>query len=213
VYGDTKWTPVDLKGKTDDELVQLQLHRNDWHVRHARRVLQERGPNPKVHEGLLKILTENPDVTRKLRALWALHVTGGLTERIALAQLKQASEYVRSWAIQLLVEDKNSSAAALQEFARLAQSDPSPFVRLYLAAALQRTPVKQRLETLQALIAHAEDAEDHNLPLMYWYAAEPVVAEDSKLGVALMTKSKIPLLRQFIARRMASADKTASEAK
>ena len=213
VYGATQWTPVDLKAKTDDELVQLQLHKNDWHVRHARRVLQERGPNPKVHEALLKILTGNPDVTRKLRALWALHVTGGLTEKIALAQLKQASEYVRAWVIQLLMEDRNPSLAALQEFARLAQADPSPFVRLYLAAALQRTPVNQRQEILQALIAHAEDAQDHNLPLMYWYAAEPVVAQDAKLGVSLMTKSKIPLLRQFIARRMASADKTASETK
>jgi len=210
VYGDTKWTPVDLQKKSDDELVQLQLHPNDWYVRHARRLLQERGPNPKVHEALLMILSENPDVTRRLRALWALHVTGGLTEKIALAQLDHANEYIRAWAIQLMMEDRNPSAALLKELARLAKSDPSPFVRLYVAAALQRTPVNQRLEVLEGLLAHAEDSQDHNLPLMYWYATEPVVAQDMKLAVALMTKTKIPLVRQFITRRMASSDKVAS---
>jgi HEAT repeat protein len=129
---------------------------------------------------------------------------------MALAQLDQASEYVRAWAIQLMLEDKNPSAAILNELARLARNDPSPFVRLYVAAALQRTPMNQRLEALEGLLSHAEDAPDHNLPLMYWYAAEPVVAQDTKLAVALMTKTKIPLVRQFITRRMASFDKVAS---
>jgi putative membrane-bound dehydrogenase-like protein len=210
VYGDTKWTPVDLQKKSSDELVQLQLHKNDWYVRHARRILQERGPNPNVHSALLKILNENPDVTRKLRALWALSATDGLTENILLAQLNDSSEYVRAWAIQFLAEGRNPSAAALKEFARLAKNDPAPFVRLYLAAALQRTPVNQRAEILEGLLAHAEDAQDHNLPLMYWYATEPVAGQDAKLGVGLMSKSKIPLVRQFIARRMASADKVAA---
>jgi putative membrane-bound dehydrogenase-like protein len=213
VYGDTKWTPVDLQKKSDDELVQLQLHKNDWYVRQARRILQERGPNPNVHQALLKILNENPDVTRKLRALWALGATDGLTENILLAQLNHASEYVRAWAIQFLAESRNPSAAALSEFARLAKSDPSPFVRLYLAAALQRTPADQRIETLEGLLAHAEDAQDHNLPLMYWYATEPIAGRDARLSVNLMSKSKIPLVRQFIARRMASADKVASAGK
>ena len=42
--------------------------------------LQERGPDPKVHEALRRILKDNPDVTRKLRAMWALHVTDGFSE-------------------------------------------------------------------------------------------------------------------------------------
>ena len=207
VYGETRWTPVDLRKKTNEELVELQLHKNEWHVRHARRLLQERGPNPQVHQALLKILTENPEVTRRLRALWALSVTEGLTEEILLGRTQDSSEYVRAWAIQFLAENRHPSGAALQAFARLAQSDPSPFVRLYLAAALQRTPASQRVATLAALLSHAEDAPDHNLPLMYWYAAEAVAGSDTKLGLGLMTQAKIPLVRQFIARRLASAGK------
>ncbi|MBI4663765.1 MAG: hypothetical protein HY735_33610 [Verrucomicrobia bacterium] len=213
VYGDTKWSPVDLRQKNDEELVQLQLHRNDWQVRHARRLLQERGPNPKVHESLLKILNDNPEVTRKLRALWALHVTGGLTEKIALEQLNHPNEYVRAWTIQLLAEEKTPSDSVLAEFARMARSEASPLVRLYLAAALQRTPLERRVPILEGLLAHAEDAQDHNLPLMYWYATEPVVAQETKTGVALMTKSKVPLVRQFIAQRLSASARVAAGGK
>lgn len=213
VYGQAKFTPVDLQKRTDEELVQLQLHKNDWYVRHARRILQERGSNTKVHESLTRMLSQNLDVTRKLRALWALHVTGGLTEQIALEQLRDTSEYIRAWAIQFLAEDRNASEAARLEFARFAKRDPSPFVRLYLAAALQRMPVEQRPPILEGLLAHAEDAQDHNLPLMYLYATEPVAAQSPPLGITLMTKSKIPLVRQFIARRMASVDQVAAAAK
>ena len=74
-----KWVKVDLQKLSSERLVELQLNRNDWYVRHARRILQERGPDPAVHAALKRILRDNPDVTRKLRALWALHVTDGLT--------------------------------------------------------------------------------------------------------------------------------------
>jgi hypothetical protein len=50
-------------------------------------LLQERGQDPKVHDALARILRENPDETRKLRALRALHVSGGLYEALALEAL------------------------------------------------------------------------------------------------------------------------------
>ncbi|MGH9309254.1 MAG: PVC-type heme-binding CxxCH protein, partial [Vicinamibacterales bacterium] len=143
-----KWVRVDLQKKSSEELVDLQLHRNDWYVRHARRILQERGPNPKVHARLQTILRENPDVTRKLRAIWALHVTGGLNDADKVKLLDHESEYVRSWAIYLLVEGRNPPGDAVRAFARLAKQDESALVRLYLASALQRVPVEQRWEVL-----------------------------------------------------------------
>ena len=210
-YGNQKTTRVDLKKASDDELVKYQLHKNDWYVRHARRVLQERGSNPKVHKALLEIANNNPDETRKLRALWALHVTGGFTEKVALAQLKSKSEYVRAWAIQLAFEDKNPSDALLKEVARMAADDKAPFVRLYIAAAMLRTPIDKRRDTLVALLSHAEDADDHNLPLMYWYAAEPLVGKDTKSAVMLLGKTKIAKIRTFITRRMTAGKQAAAK--
>ena len=86
----------------------------------------------------------------------------------------------------------------------MAKEDKSPLVRLYLASALQRLSVKQRVPVLKGLLGHAEDADDQNLPLMYWYAAEAVVAADKVAAVQLLAACKIPKVRQFITRRMAT---------
>jgi putative membrane-bound dehydrogenase-like protein len=201
---------VDLQRLTDADLVNLQLHRNDWFVRHARRILQERMAGRSDQDraaaaaALQKILGENPDISRKLRALWALHATGNFTESIGLRLLKEESGFVRGWAIQLLAEGKRPSAAVLAEFARMAQTDKSAVVRLYLASALQRIPTAQRGDILAGLLARTEDAQDQNLPLMYWYALEPVLSEHLEKGPDFLQQTRIPALRQFITRRVAS---------
>jgi len=199
-----EWVKVDLAKMTSDELVDLQLQHNDWYVRHARRLLQERGPDPRVHERLKRMLRDNPDVTRKLRALWALHVTHGLSERDLQGLLSHESEYVRSWAVYLLVEGKNPSDGTLKLFAKMAREDTSPLVRLYLASALQRTPPAKRWDVLSGLVAHAEDASDQNLPLMVWYAAEPVVELDMPRALTMAEGSKLPRLFPFTVRRVAA---------
>ena len=86
----------------------------------------------------------------------------------------------------------------------MAHEDNSPLVRLYLASAMQRLSLKQRVPVLAHLLANAEDKHDQNLPLMYWYATEPVVAADRLAAVKLLTACKIPKVRQFITRRMAT---------
>jgi putative membrane-bound dehydrogenase-like protein len=185
-------------------LVEAQLQANEWEVRTARRLLQERGPDPKVHEALAKILRENPDETRKLRALWALHVTEGATEAVLGEALASPMEHLRAWAIQLAAEDGRVETPMLDRWAAMAKEDASPVVRLYLASACPRLPSGQRWAILEGLVGHAEDADDHNLPLMYWYAIEPLVAEDAARALQLAAKSKIPKIREFIARRAAS---------
>ena len=199
-----RWTSVDLKTLSSEALVDLQLHRNDWYVRHARRILQERGPNPDVHARLKTLLRDQPDVTRKLRALWALHVTGGLREQDLLALLGHDSEYLRSWAVSLLVEAREPSEAALRRFAALAREDPSPLVRLYLASAMQRVPAAKRWDVVAGLAAHGEDANDHNQPLMVWYAAEPLAELDMARALTLALESKLPRLFPFTVQRIAA---------
>ena len=80
----------------------------------------------------------------------------------------------------------------------------SPIVRLYLASAAQRLTVEQRLPIVEALVAHGEDAGDVNLPFMYWYALEPVVASNPAAAASLLGKVKLPILQEYIARRMAA---------
>jgi hypothetical protein len=199
-----KWVQVDLRKLSSEALVDLQLNRNDWYVRHARRLLQERGADAKVHSRLKVILRDNPDVTRKLRALWALYVTNGLTESDLLALLAHESEYLRSWAVYLLVQDRQPSDEAIRRFATLARQDASPLVRLYLASALQRVPVERRWEVITALLTHEEDRLDHNLPMMVWYAAEPLAAGDKTRALTIALEAKLPRLFPFTVQRIAA---------
>lgn len=207
-YGKPKSGTTGLTEKSNAELVELQLHKNDWYVQHARRLLQERAAAGQdmgeTHAALRSILDNNPEVTRQLRALWALHATGGADAKLLLSLLDNNSEYVKAWAIQLLCEDKAPSPAALAKLASLAATGDSPFVRLYLASALQRLQPSQRWEIAGALAAHGEDAEDANLPMMLWYGIEPLVNTNQKRFVQLTEAAQIPMVRRHIARRVAS---------
>lgn len=199
-----RWTQVDLQDRTSAELVDLQLHPNDWYVRHARRILQSSGPDPAVHEGLRRIFDEHPDITRKLRALWALHVTDGLTESDLVANLTHEDENIRSWSVQLMAEDRDVSDSALEEFVRMAGDDSSALVRLHLASALQRIDPERRWDALFGLMGRTEDAGDHNLPLMIWYALEPAVPLDMGRALEAAYSSPLPQLFPYTVDRIAS---------
>ncbi|MCC7474600.1 MAG: DUF1080 domain-containing protein [Pirellulales bacterium] len=213
-YGKTAPVTVDLKKLSDAELAEHVLNKNDWYVRHSRRILQERAAagklDPAVRAQMAHIATSNPDETRRLRAMWVLEVTGGLSTDLVAQLLVDKNEYVRAWAIQLVSNSGwGNMSAVVSQLKELASSDSSQVVRLYLASALQRMPYSQRWEILRSLASHAEDANDHNLPLMYWYAFEPLAEVDAQraLEFALSDGKTIPILRQFMLRRLGDLER------
>ncbi len=201
---------LNLAAHSDLELAGLLSHRNDWFNRRARVLLQQRAAegrlSPAVAPRLEALFREAPDAAGKLNALWALHVTGTATPALLRGALDHPEAYVRAWAVQLLTEDRAVEAALVTKFAALARTDPSPVVRLYLAAALQRLPAEQRWELLAGLLGHAGDAGDHNLPKMLWFALEPLVPADSPRALALAAGGRIPVLARWAARRAVAAD-------
>jgi putative membrane-bound dehydrogenase-like protein len=199
-----QWVRVDLRGKTSRELVEYQLHPNEWYARQARLLLQERGPDRGVHRALNRLLTRQSDPTRQLRALWALHVTGGLTETDLQRLLTHPSEYVRSWSLQLMAEDHAVSPEALRQMTALARTDTSALVRLYLTSALMRLAPGQRWEVLDALVQHPEDPREANLPLLLWYATEPLATLDARRMLALAQRSKTPKHLTYAIQRVAA---------
>jgi putative membrane-bound dehydrogenase-like protein len=199
-----KRVEVDLVKLPSAELVKLQVSDNEWYVRHGRRILQERGPDAETHRALRSLVSAAPTPAKQLRLYWALYATGGLDEAAQLAMLGSEHEYVRAWGLRLLTDAGAPSEAAVKRFAELAKSDPSAAVRLHVASALQRVAPEQRWEALEALAAHEEDAGDHNLPLMVWYAVEPLVAGNAAKAVAFASKCKLPKVREYVIRRMAA---------
>ncbi|WP_188768053.1 PVC-type heme-binding CxxCH protein [Emticicia aquatilis] len=200
-YETDKWVQADLRKATDLELVNYQLNPNEWYVRQARTILQERGGNKQVYDALKVILNTNPDISRKLRALWTLYVTNGLSEKELIDLLSNQSEYIRSWSIQFLAENNIVSSDALKQFGVMAKTDKSALVRLYLASAMQRIEPNKRWEVVEALAQKTEDITDHNLPLMIWYAAEPLADVDAKRAIQMAEKSPIPKFLEYMKKR------------
>lgn len=210
-YGDTREPQVNLAEASSLELAEYQLSDNEWYVRHARRVLAERAAAgqdlSEVGGRLREWLASDRPTAQRLRSLWALHCIDLADHRTLGKLLDDRDEFLRGWAIQLALEDRQLSDSMLERFAQMAAEDPSPRVRLYLASALQRLPREHRWAIAEGLVQHGEDAEDHNLELMYWYGIEPLVAEDRARAVQLAARCALPEgkssrpLRQFIARR------------
>jgi len=211
----------DLRKCSDAELVQYQLHENEWYVRHARRILQERAAGPKagassangINKGAIMQLRGIAQIHKeeqvRLRALWTLHVIDGLDGpgHLELMSPRQPVN-IKAWACRLApVYEPNLHLQKLQELSDEARS--SPVVRLALAERLERrlsdhSQTEIQLVHLAKLLAHGEDAADHNLPLMYWYLAEAISekAPDKALKVAM--QGKIPLVRNFLIRKLSS---------
>src|SRR5690606_28966905 len=104
-----KSEPFDLAALTNEQLVERLTSRNEWHVRHAQRLLQERagrGEGPTSLPEHLAHWRDGGDMTDRLglRLLWTLYVTGGCDEAYLLANLDSEDEHVRGWAIRLLID-------------------------------------------------------------------------------------------------------------
>ena len=176
---------------------------------HARRLLQERATEPgwqpdSVTNALRQVLDDPArPVVHRLRALWGLQVIGEASTARLVTLLDSGEPALRSWAVRLLSEMPALEGAIRDRLAQLAASELSPVVRLSLASALQRRPLAERWGIAEPLTQLADDADDPNLPLVLWYAIEPLVEDDPSRFLNLAGKSSTSRLRHFAARRFA----------
>ncbi|MSU49384.1 MAG: c-type cytochrome [Opitutus sp.] len=206
-WGEPRKVTVDLGRESNAALVAHQLNPNDWFVRHARRLLQERADAgadmTAAHAALRQIFEENPDVTRKLRALWALHATHGADAAWLLTLLAHPEEHVRHWAVRLLL-DADTTKQSMEPLDRLAGTESSWLVRLALASALQRIALDARGALAAALISRCRPDTDTNLLRLIWYGFQPYVAAHPAEAGRIALNCGAPLLRKFTSRRLAA---------
>ena len=200
---------LDLTKNSNEELVKLLLSDNQWMVRHARRILQERASadeaGKKTITGLLGAdkhagLPEE----KRLSIIWAAGAILGdeFSPDAWFAGEKSRSGAVEAWLIRLGMKAAVDQAMTQRLDTLSAQS---AVVRRSIATGLQKLPVENRTVLLARLLAHGEDGGDHNLPLLYWYALEPVAAQNPALAIKLSVEGKIPQLVNFTARRIATS--------
>ena len=210
-HGEPRDLPAfDLANHTNEKLVQLQLHRNDWYVRQARKLLQARAAEGRdmspAAQSLRKMFGRETEVAQNLRILWALHAIGA-TPAKWLANLVNSEEpHLRVWAIRLLVEIEADAEETSQVLAGRADEDQSQLVLLQIASSLQSMPLERRLPVARSLVDRLDDARHRTLSLLTWYALEPLVAARPKVATELITKTTSPLLRRSIVRRLSEGN-------
>jgi putative membrane-bound dehydrogenase-like protein len=195
-----------LAAAGSDSLALLVESENRWLRAHSLRLLAERSAAGDklgdAHDVLARLVAPGQSTPVRVAALLGLHATGGASEKLLIDLTGDSSENVRVWAVRLLAEDGKLSGAALNDLARLAGTDKSGLVLTYLASILNRLPYEQRWPIAEQLVQHERFADDRVYPLMVWYGIEPALTSDPERAVKLAASSKLPLVREFIARRL-----------
>jgi hypothetical protein len=133
-HGKTRSYNLNLAKLSSFKLVKLQSSRNEWLVRQSRQLLQARAAigRKDIAEARTFLLTTyrlTPSTLTALRAMWTLHVTGGLEEKWLLEQTHDAREHIRVWAIKLLNDsDAPSKASCNWNSPRRCNDCPTPGV-------------------------------------------------------------------------------------
>src|SRR5262249_50220966 len=127
--------------------------------------------------------------------------------RGALPEVERARLF--AWLIDRLCEPELfkgciADQATKDKLLELSARDKSAQVRMAFMKGLQRLPHAQRWELLDASLVRRAGAIDYPSNLLFWYAFEPLAADDPEKSLALLPQSKFPLVREHVARRIAS---------
>lgn len=200
VYKDAKPWKGDVSKLSDAELVKLQLSPNDWFVRKARRVLQERAAAGKLDSGRLAplgaILHGGANVREQLRAMWTLAATESLPTGDLLPILKRPDDSLRAWAFRFLLDsNRKLTATQTHELDKAVAGEGSPYVRLHIAGASAARQVGSDSLNLAGNIANWEETDPHVL-LMMWYAIEAATRDNPERALQIIPDHAHSLLRR-----------------
>ncbi|HRE51585.1 MAG TPA: c-type cytochrome [Flavitalea sp.] len=174
---------LDISAYSNEALVQLLSHKSRWFRQQALRQLGDRKDAsvvPLLIQGFL-----GNDAQTALEALWGIHLSGGLTDTIAMTALAHKDPYVRMWAVRLLGDNNRVSPAISAALSALALSEPHPEVRSQLAATAKRLPAEQALPVVKNLLKGHDDVDDPDIPLQIWWALESKSVSDREAILTL----------------------------
>ncbi|MHA3775257.1 PVC-type heme-binding CxxCH protein [Verrucomicrobiota bacterium sgz303538] len=208
----------DLETLTADGVERLLRHPNVWYERQLRTRLLSQTVDPEISRRLLAITTDpNNSTVHRLRALWACNALGPIPPPVLLSLLKEKDEHLRVWAIRLLTDGlpldsitgprtitPPVDSAILETLVQLAARDESGLVKLALASALQRLPVKQRFQVANTLVQDAAYMDDPHLPYLVWFGIIPLGEADPTALIQIARTSIWPQTTRWISRNFTS---------
>lgn len=209
-WGKPRRVKVNLENASPLELADLQTHTNDWFVRHARRLLQERsmaGEDMSSARAALIPRLKSPSTTtpQRLRALWALHAIGATPTDLLMELLEDSDEHIRHWAVRLLANQGPVPTDAHSALIALASRETAWLPRLALASALAAMDRPTAWEVGRRLAWHLQTDDDVNLARLLWIDWQSTLMEHPDACIDLLEETPNLHLRQWIARRLGTA--------
>jgi putative membrane-bound dehydrogenase-like protein len=173
-YKDTpRAKPFDLKKLSNDELLKLLGHPNNWQRREAQRLLNERW-EPSLIPTLQRMALDSADQTQAhMHALWLLCSQKEMDPEFHLKLLSQSEPARRNWGVRACGQIESLSPAIIERLKALAK-DTAPDVRCQVAVTAGRIEEAQGLSLLFAMLSNDENAKDPLIPTIIYNNLKPM---------------------------------------
>lgn len=213
VYGTPKAWKGDLSKMSDGELINLHFHKNEWFVRHARRLLHERQASGTIETQTTKALdatlNDNRQSLDRLRLSCTKNTLGDMTAGINLISTIDQDPVIQALGIRMFLEQVPDNAK-WRVYARVFADGTfdTAAKRLALASSMRRMDTDDRFRWAVTLLKSMDgrDASDLYLPLSSWYAIEPLVGVDKAQTEQLLKLARLSILRELITKKAVSVE-------
>ncbi|MFS4466693.1 c-type cytochrome [Maribacter sp. 2210JD10-5] len=174
----------DLSKLNDDELITLLRDKNKWFRQEALRQFGDK-KNTSIVPKLVKLLEQTTNGQLALEALWAINLSGGFTDEIAIMALEHTDPYVRSWGIRLVGDTNESSKKVALKLIDRAGNEKHLEVLGQLASTAKRLPAATGIPIIKNLLKNTSNQEDIENQLFTWWAIEAHVEKGREELLAL----------------------------
>ena len=185
----TAYANFDLSKFTNAQLIKLLENNNKWFRQQAMLQFANRRDKSIVPKLAYILKSGKPDLA--LEALWAIHVSAGLSDEIAGIALDHQDQYVREWAVRLLGDRKKVSPVLSGRLILLAAKETSLAVRSQLASTAKRLGGPGSIAIIQNLIRNHDDSNDPDIPLLIWWAMEAKTGTDRDALISIFADKGI----------------------
>jgi len=180
----------DLSKMTNSELVALLGNKNKWFRQEALRQFGDRKDTGVLPE-LTKLFRSSADSQTQLEALWAIHLSDGFTDKIALDAMSNSDPNIRLWAIRLIGDTHKASNSVAQKLKDMAASETHLEVLGQLASTAKRLPPKAAIPIISGLLENNANQDDTENQLFTWWAIEAQAENGRKPLLALFKNTEL----------------------
>lgn len=121
---------------------------------------------------VLESLVRKPENPHAIDALFALHMLGGLDEKLSIEWLQHPNPFVRRWVVRCIGDSGTANPTLTTALTQLATDEIHPEVRTQLLCSAKRLPAESAIPILRIMMQREADLADQRLPLLLWWAIE-----------------------------------------